>query len=210
VLRYFCIILVVLSCVDNKRYNILFTGKPKNFINDKISIYPLNNITYIILGRGDHFRFGSVFIKKSNQTEIFFFLKKPKPNRNLVKPTGFGPGQTDRFRFGSVRFFREKTSSNRFGSVFWFWLGFFSLARFFRFGSVFFLFGFGSVRFGFFGFFLIKLKPNRTGRFFQNFNWFNRFFLWFGFFGCFFSGFLDLISFSVFLLIPNIRIILEI
>jgi len=23
--------------------------------------------------RGDHFRFGSVFIKKSNQTEIFFF-----------------------------------------------------------------------------------------------------------------------------------------
>jgi hypothetical protein len=37
---------------------------------------------------GDHFRFGSVFIKKNNQTEIIF-LKKPK----LV--------QTDRFRFGS-------------------------------------------------------------------------------------------------------------
>jgi hypothetical protein len=99
--------------------------------------------------RGDYFRFGSVFIKKSNQTE-FFFLKKPKPNRNRVKPTGFG----------SVRFFREKTGSNQFGSVFLvlarfsrFWLGFFRfgsvLARFFRFGLVFFRFfvGFGSVRF---------------------------------------------------------------
>jgi hypothetical protein len=41
--------------------------------------------------KGDHFRFGSVFIKKNNQTEIFFFKKKkPKPNRNRVKPTGFG------------------------------------------------------------------------------------------------------------------------
>jgi hypothetical protein len=39
--------------------------------------------------RGDHFRFGSVFIKKSNQTEI----KKKKKSK---------PGQTDRFRFGSV------------------------------------------------------------------------------------------------------------
>jgi hypothetical protein len=74
--------------------------------------------------RGDHFRFGSVLIKKSNQTEIFFFEKK---NRNRVKPTGFG----------SVRFFRAKTSSNQFGSVFpvlarfsRFWLGFSGLARF--------------------------------------------------------------------------------
>jgi len=47
--------------------------------------------------RGDHFRFGSVFIKKSNQTEIFFFEKKPE-----TEPK---PGQTDRFRFGLVRFF---------------------------------------------------------------------------------------------------------
>jgi hypothetical protein len=119
-------------------------------------------------------RFGSVFIKKSNQTEIFF-LKKPKPNRNRFKPTGFG----------SVRFFREKTGSNWLGSVFSVWLGFgsvfFGLARFFRFGSVlarFFRFGlvlarFGSVffrvfsvRFGFSGSRLKKPKPNRTGRFF--------------------------------------------
>jgi hypothetical protein len=45
------------------------------------------------LSRGDHFRFGSVFIKKSNQTELFF-LKKTE-----TEPK---PGQTDRFRFGSV------------------------------------------------------------------------------------------------------------
>ena len=54
--------------------------------------------------RGVHFRFGSVFIKKNNQTD--FFLKKPKPV------------QTGRFWFGSVRFCRAKTGSNRFGSVF--------------------------------------------------------------------------------------------
>jgi hypothetical protein len=78
--------------------------------------------------RGVHFQFGSVFIKKNNQTEIFF-LKKLKPNRNRFKPTGFG----------SVRFFRTKTGSNRFGSFFPVWLGFFG------FGSVF--SGLGSVRF---------------------------------------------------------------
>jgi len=100
--------------------------------------------------RGDHFRFGLVFIKKSNQTDFFFFETK---NRNRVKPTGFGS-----VRFG---FFREKTCSNRFGSVFpvlaqfsRFWLGFFGLARFF----FWFFVGFGSV---FFSFLLIKPKPNR-------------------------------------------------
>jgi hypothetical protein len=51
------------------------------------------------------------------------------------------------------------------------------------------------VRFGFFGFRLIKLKPNRTGRFFQNFN---RFFFTVRFFLLFFSGFLGLIGFLVF------------
>jgi hypothetical protein len=93
--------------------------------------------------------------------------KKPKPNQNRVKPTG------------SVLFFRAKTGSNRFGSVFqvlaWFfrfWLGFLGfgsvfsgLALFFRFGSVFFRFfvGFGSVRFLFFRFFVYKTEtePNR-------------------------------------------------
>jgi len=84
-----------------------------------------------IKGRGDHFRFGSVFIKKSNQTKIIF-LKK---NQNRVKPTGFG----------SVWFFRAKIVSNWFGSVFpvlarfsQFWLSFFQFwLGFFLFGLVF-------------------------------------------------------------------------
>ena len=122
----------------------------------------------------------------------------------------------DHFRFGSVRFFRAKTGSNRFGSVFpvlarfsRFWLGFFGLARFFRFGSVFFRFfvGFGSVRLGFF---LIKPKPNRTGRFFQKFNRFNRFFFSVRFFQLFFSGFLGLIGFPIFLLTPKARHVFQV
>ena len=135
--------------------------------------------------RGDDFRFGLVFIKKSNQTE--FFLKKTETGSN--RPVSV--------RFGSVRFFRAKTGSNRFGLVFSVLARFFPvLARFFRFGSVFSVFsvwlGFGSVWLGFFsgflsvsvrfGFLFIKPKPNRTGRFFQKINRFN----WF-FFGSVFS-----------------------
>jgi len=87
---------------------------------------------------GDYFLFGLVFIKKSNQTEIFL-KKKTKPI------------QIDRFQFGSV--FLDK---NRFGLVFSVWLGFFGLARFF--------FWFFSVwiQFGFFSFRLIKPEPNRS------------------------------------------------
>jgi hypothetical protein len=95
--------------------------------------------------RSDHFRFSSIFIKKDNQTEIFFFKKKPKPNRNRVKPTGFGS-----VRFG---FFRAKTGSNRFGSVFSVWLGFSGLARFFS--------GFLSVSVRFFWFFVYETEPNQ-------------------------------------------------
>jgi hypothetical protein len=82
---------------------------------------------------------------------------KKKPKRNRIKPTGFGS-----VRFG---FFRAKTGSNRF------WLVFFGLARFFRFGSVlarfFFRFfvGFGSVRF--FRFFGYKTETEPAG-FFKN------------------------------------------
>jgi hypothetical protein len=88
--------------------------------------------------------------------------KKPKPNRNRVKPTGFGsvwfgflgkkPVQT-----GLARFFR-------------FWLGFFGLAQFFRFGSVlarffpvFCRFWFGSVQF--FQFFCYKTETEPAGFF---------------------------------------------
>ena len=133
-------------------------------------------ISCIVLARGDHFRFGSVFIKKSNQTEIFFLKKKPKPS------------QTDRFRFGFL-------GKNRFKPV---WIGFsdfgsvFSvLARFFPVLARFFLVLLGffsgfllvSVRFGFFGFLFIKPKPKRTGRFFQKYN---RFFFSVRFFRLFF------------------------
>ena len=133
--------------------------------------------------------FGSVWFlsKKVTKPKLFFFEKKPKPNRNRVKPTGFG----------SVRFFRAKTGSNRFGSVFpvlarfsRFWLGFFRFwLGFFRFGSVFFpvFCRFGSVRLVFFIFLVIK--PNLTGRFFQKFNRFNRFFFRFGFSVIFFLVF---------------------
>jgi hypothetical protein len=82
--------------------------------------------------RGDYFRFGSVFIKKVTKSK-FFLKKKPKPNRNQVKPTGFG----------SVRFFREKTGSNRFGSVFF--SGFLSV----------------SVRFFWFFVYKTETEPNR-------------------------------------------------
>jgi hypothetical protein len=83
---------------------------------------------------GDYFQFGSVFIKKSNQTEFFLNKTKTGSNRPVL-----------------VRFFRTKTNSNRSGSVFSVWLGFFSgLALFFS--------GLGSVRFDFFGFRLIKPK----------------------------------------------------
>jgi hypothetical protein len=50
--------------------------------------------------RGVHFRFGSVFIKKNNQTD--FFLKKTETGSN--RPV-------------LVRFCRAKTGSNQFGSV---------------------------------------------------------------------------------------------
>jgi len=106
------------------------------------------------MSRGDHFRFGSVFIKKSNQTKKKNFLKK-KPK----------PGQTDRFWFGSVFYGKNRFKPvwlgfSGFGSVFSvfssFASGFSGLARF---GLVFSGFLSVSVRFGFFGFLFIK--PNR-------------------------------------------------
>ena len=101
---------------------------------------------------GDHFQFGSVFIKKK-VTKFNFFLKKPKP------------GQTNWFPFGSIQFFREKTGSKWFGSVFpilprffSIWLGFSSFARFFRFGSVW-----------FFQFFAYKTEPEPNRLVFSKF-----------------------------------------
>jgi len=117
------------------------------------------------LFRGDHFQFGLVFIKKSNQTDLK--KKKPKPNRNRFKPTGFG----------SIRFvfLEQKLVQTSLARFFLIWLG---LAQFFQLG-----------RFGFFGFRLIKTKPNQTGWFFQNSNQFNRFFFTVQFFRLFFFQF---------------------
>jgi hypothetical protein len=105
-----------------------------------------------------HFQFGSVFIiKKTNQTEIFL-----KNNR-----TEIGSNRSVSIRFGFLR-------QNRFKPVLaWFsrfWLGFFGLAQFFSsLALVFFWFFPVWVRFGFFSFFLIKPKPDRTGWFFLKF-----------------------------------------
>jgi hypothetical protein len=112
------------------------------------------------------------------------FLKK----KNKTEPKS---GQTDWFQFGSVRFFRAKTGSSRFGSVFLVFSGFGSV--FFRF----FQFRFSSVQFFWFSAYKTETKPVSF------FKILICFFFRFGFFGYFFSGFLGLIGFSVFLLIPD-------
>jgi len=107
--------------------------------------------------------FGSVWFLSKKVTKLKFFFKKTRnrtetgSNRPVSVFLGQKPVQTDLAQF-SLFFFLVLAWFFRF------WLG---LARFFL---VF------SVRFGFFGFLLIKPKSNRTGWFFQNFNWFNRFF----------------------------------
>jgi hypothetical protein len=65
----------------------------------------INDVLKIIF-RGNHFRFGSVFIKKI-KIKLVFYKKKLKPNQKQFKLTGFGsvileqkPVQT-----GLVRFF---------------------------------------------------------------------------------------------------------
>jgi len=93
--------------------------------------------------RGDHFRFGLVFIKKSNQTEIFLKKNRNRTETGSNRPVSVFLGQKP-VQTGLARF-------SRFFPV---------LARFFRFGSVFCRFRFGSV-FRFFGFSFIKPKPNR-------------------------------------------------
>ena len=91
-------------------------------------------------------RFGSVFIKKSNQTE-FFLKKKTETGSNRPVLVRFGFLEKKPVQTGLARFFRFGSVLARFDSVlarlarfFPIWLGFFGLARFFpvffRFGSV--------------------------------------------------------------------------
>jgi len=125
-------------------------------------------------------RFGSVFIKNSNQTKIFF-KKKNRTETGSNRPVSvrFGFLEKKPVQTGLARFFRFGSVLARFGSVlarfdsvFPVWLGFFGLARFWLgfFGLTRFWLGFFpvffSVRFGFSGSRLKKPKPNRTGRFF--------------------------------------------
>jgi hypothetical protein len=86
-----------------------------------------------------------VFIKKNNQTEFFFLKNRTETGSNRPVSVRFGFLGQKPVQTGLAWFFW-------FGSVLaWFFSGFFGL---------------GSVRFGFFGFLLIKAKQNRTGRFF--------------------------------------------
>ena len=64
--------------------------------------------------------------------------KKPKPNRNRFKPTGFG----------SVRFLGQKPVQT-------------GLARFFRFWLGFLIFGLGLIRFFRFFAYKTEIEPNR-------------------------------------------------
>jgi len=102
---------------------------------------------FLVFTRGVYFRFGSVFIKKRNQTE-FFFKKKTRTETGSNRPVSvrFGFLEQKPVQTGLAWFFRFGSVLARFGSVFF---------RFFR-------FGFGSIRFGFFVSRLKKLKPNRT------------------------------------------------
>jgi len=140
--------------------------------------------------------FGSVrFLSKKNNQTDFFFEKKTE-----TEPK---PGQTDRFRFGSVFLGKKpvQTGLAQFSLFFRFWLGFSGLARFFSgFLSV-------SVRFGFFSFLFIKLKPNQTGQFFQKINRFNRFFFSVRFFRLFFFRFSRFNRFSGFFAHPYLWVV---
>jgi hypothetical protein len=120
----------------------------------------LNNILLIVAHRSSNLegRVWKVLLMISGV--IIFssiqFLSKKIIKSNLKKKTETGSN-----RLVSVRFFRTKTDSNRFGSVF------------FRYDSFF----FGWVRFGF-----RLIKPNQTGQFFKILI---DFFSWFGFFNFF-------------------------
>ena len=120
--------------------------------------------------------FGSVrfLSKKVTKPNFIFFEKKTETGSN--RPV-------------SVRFFRAKTAG--LARFFRFWLGFLG------FGSGFFPV-FYRFRFGFFGFLVIKPKPNRTGRFFQKFNRIDRFFFSVRFFQLFFFWFSQFNWFSGF------------
>jgi hypothetical protein len=87
----------------------------------KINPYPVHSPIYrsnqlAILIRGDYFRFGSDFIKKNNQTEIFF--KKTETISNRLVSVRFGFLRQKPVQTGLAWFFRFGSVFCRFGSVF--------------------------------------------------------------------------------------------
>ena len=134
---------------------------------------------------GDYFRFGLVFNKKSNQTEIFFKKKKTETGSNRLVSVRFGSA---RFSFlgqklvqtGLTQFFRFRSVFARFFPV---WLGFFSDSVYFSF------FCLGSVRFSRFQTYETKTEPVIFFKiligligFFSRFDFFGYFFLIFSIF----------------------------
>jgi len=103
----------------------------------------INSFNCPVQGTNRDSRFGLWNVGVIIFNSVWFLLKKIIKSKFFLKKTETGSN-----RPVSVWFFRIKTDSNRFGSVFSVWLGFFCL---------------GSVWFGFFGFLLIKPKPNQTG-----------------------------------------------
>ena len=86
-----------------------------SLLTEEKSLWLDKCITLLLNIKGDYFRFGLVFIKKSNQNR--FFLKKR--NQNRFKPTGFGSV--------TFNYFGEKTGFSGLARFFLVWLGFFSV-----------------------------------------------------------------------------------
>jgi len=120
----------------------------------------------MVVGRGDHFRFGSVFIKKITKPNFFFKKTETEPN----------PVQTDQFRFSFLGQKPVQTGLAQFFQVFFglVRLGFFSFRliklkpnRTKPVGILKILIGFFS-RFGFFGYFFLFSRFNQFFSFFAH------------------------------------------
>jgi len=128
-----------------------------------------------------------------------FFEKKTETGSNQPVSVRFGFLGKKPVQIGLAWFFRFWLGFLGFGSVF------VGLARFFS-GFFFVSVWFGTVRF--FWFFAYKTETEPAG-FFKILIGLIDFFFRFSFFSFFFSGFLNLINFSVFFLTPTINMLWE-
>ena len=96
----------------------------------------------MIKSRGDHFRFGLVFIKKITKLK-FFYLKIPKPvQTGLARFFSLARFFLVFFGFGSVQFFQFQTYETEPVGFFKILIGFFHGSVFLLFFSVFSVFWF--------------------------------------------------------------------